>query len=88
MNAITLTIPHLTAEVFLNSAKLIKTCSVLLRREKSLSCPQHPLDKQNSSLNAQLKNWNDQTGLGIVLTLPPVLPAQWSRAVARCYLGE
>jgi len=44
---------HLTAEGFLNSANQDLQLSVL-RREKSLSCPNIPLEASKTGLNAQL----------------------------------
>ncbi|MEW5856544.1 MAG: Uma2 family endonuclease [Cyanobacteriota bacterium] len=68
MNAITLTIPHLTHEGFVELAQANQD----LRMERAATGevivmpPTYPwTGKQNSGLNAQLWLWNRQTGLGI-----------------------
>lgn len=67
--AITLTIPHLTSEGFLELCKANQ--GLQLERtatgEVIIMPPTFPwTGKQNSGLNAQLWNWNDRTSLGIV----------------------
>lgn len=69
MNAITLTIPRLSAEGFLELCKANKDLQLELTAtgEVIIMPPTFPwTGKQNSGLNAQLWNWNDRTGLGIV----------------------
>jgi Uma2 family endonuclease len=69
MNAITLTIPRLSP------ADFIELCQANQDLQLELTATGEVLimpptfswtGKQNSGLNAQLWNWNDQTGLGIV----------------------
>jgi len=63
MNAITLTIPHLTAEGFFELCQANQDLQ-LERARSHRHAPNIPwTGKQNSGLNAQLWNWNDQTGL-------------------------
>jgi len=69
MNAIALTIPHLTAEGFFELCQANQDLQMerAATGEVIVMPPTFPwTGKQNSSLNAQLWNWNDQTGLGIV----------------------
>lgn len=69
MDTITLTIPRLTPESFLELCQANRD----LQLERSatgeviIMPPTFPwTGKQNSGLNAQLWNWNDQTDLGLV----------------------
>lgn len=69
MNAITLTIPHLTAEGFFELCQANQDLQLerAATGEVIVMPPIFPwTGKQNSGLNAQLWNWNDQTGFGIV----------------------
>lgn len=69
MNTITLTIPHLSAEDFLELCKANQDLQLELTAtgEVIIMPPTFSwTGKQNSGLNAQLWNWNDKTGLGIV----------------------
>ena len=68
MNAITLTIPHLSAEGFLELCEANQDLQLehAATGEVIVMPPTFPwTGKQNSGLNAQLWNWNDQTGLGV-----------------------
>ncbi len=69
MDTITLTIPRLSAEGFLELCQANQ--DLQLERSATGEVIIMPptfswTGKQNSGLNAQLWNWNDQTGLGIV----------------------
>ena len=69
MNAITLTIPRLSAEGFLELCKANQDLQLELTAtgEVIIMPPTFSwTGKQNSGLNAQLWNWNDKAGLGIV----------------------
>ncbi len=69
INAITLTIPHLTPQGFRELCQANEDLQLELAAtgEVIIMPPTFPwTGKQNSGLNAQLWNWNDQTGLGIV----------------------
>ena len=69
MNAITLTIPRLSAEGFLELCKANQDLQLELTAtgEVIIMPPTFSwTGKQNSGLNAQLWNWNDKVGLGIV----------------------
>ncbi|MBW4577191.1 MAG: Uma2 family endonuclease [Aphanothece sp. CMT-3BRIN-NPC111] len=69
MDAITLTIPHLNAEGFLELCQANQDLQLELAAtgEVIVMPPTFPsTGKQNSGLNAQLWNWNDRTDLGIV----------------------
>ncbi|HEY9650814.1 MAG TPA: Uma2 family endonuclease [Coleofasciculaceae cyanobacterium] len=69
MNAITLTIPRLSAEGFIELCKANQDLQLELTAtgEVIIMPPTFSwTGKQNSGLNAQLWNWNDRTGLGIV----------------------
>lgn len=69
MNAIALTIPHLTAEGFFELCQANQDLQMerAATGEVIVMPPTFPwTGKQNSGLNAQLWNWNDQMGLGIV----------------------
>lgn len=68
MNAITLTIPHLSAEGFLELCQANQDLQLerAATGEVIVMPPTFPwTGKQNSSLTGQLWNWNDQTSLGI-----------------------
>jgi len=67
MNAITLTIPHLTAEGFFELCQANQDLQLerAVTGEVTVMPPTFP-GQVNSGLNAQLWNWNDQTGFGIV----------------------
>lgn len=68
MNAITLTIPHLSAEGFLELCQANQDLQLerAATGEVMIMPPTFPwTGKQNSGLNAQLWNWNEQTGLGV-----------------------
>ncbi len=67
--AITLTIPHLTSEGFLELCKANQDLQLerTATGEVIIMPPTFPwTGKQNSGLNAQVWNWNDRTSLGIV----------------------
>lgn len=69
MNAITLTIPRLSPEDFIELCQANQDLQLELTATGEVIIT--PLTfswtgKQNSGLNAQLWNWNDQTDLGIV----------------------
>jgi Uma2 family endonuclease len=69
METITLTIPRLSTEGFLELCKANQDLQLerTATGEVIIMPPTFPwTGKQNSGLNAQLWNWNDQTGLGIV----------------------
>ncbi|MBE9126193.1 MULTISPECIES: Uma2 family endonuclease [unclassified Coleofasciculus] len=69
MNAITLTIPRLSADGFLELCKANQDLQLELTAtgEVIIMPPTFSwTGKQNSGLNAQLWNWNDKTGLGTV----------------------
>lgn len=69
MNPITLTIPHLSPEDFIELCQANQDLQLELTAtgEVIIMPPTFPwTGKQNSGLNAQLWNWNDQTDLGIV----------------------
>ncbi len=69
MNTITFAIPKITPEQFLEicQANLDLRLELTASGEVIIMPPTHPwTGKQNSGLNAQLWNWNDRTGLGIV----------------------
>lgn len=69
MNAITLTIPRLNAKDFIELCQANQDLQLELTAtgEVIIMPPTFPwTGKQNSGLNAQLWNWNDKTGLGIV----------------------
>ncbi|HEY9609716.1 Uma2 family endonuclease [Allocoleopsis sp.] len=69
MNAITLTIPRLSAKGFIELCKANQDLQLELTAtgEVIIMPPTFSwTGKQNSGLNAQLWNWNDKTGLGIV----------------------
>lgn len=69
MNTITLTIPHLRAEDFLELCQANQDLRLELtaKGEVIIMPPTHSwTGKQNSGLNGQLWVWNDQAGLGIV----------------------
>jgi Uma2 family endonuclease len=69
METITLTIPRLSAEGFLELCKANQDLQLerTATGEVIIIPPTFPwTGKQNSGLNAQLWNWNDRTGLGIV----------------------
>ncbi|MFE1746444.1 Uma2 family endonuclease [Coleofasciculus sp. H7-2] len=69
MNAITLNIPHLTSEGFVELAQANQDLQLerAATGEVIIMPPTYPwTGKQNSGLNAQLWLWNRQTGLGIV----------------------
>jgi len=69
METITLTIPRLNTEGFLELCKANQDLQLerTATGEVIIMPPTFPwTGKQNSGLNAQLWNWNDQTALGIV----------------------
>jgi Uma2 family endonuclease len=69
MDTITLTIPRLSAEGFLELCKANQDLQLerTATGEVIIMPPTFSwTGKQNSGINAQLWNWNDQTGLGIV----------------------
>lgn len=69
MDTITLTIPRLSAEGFLELCQANQDLQLerTATGEVIIMPPTFSwTGKQNSGLNAQLWNWNDQTGLGIV----------------------
>ena len=69
MNAITLTIPRLSAKDFIELCQANQDLQLELTAtgEVIIMPPTFPwTGKQNSGLNAQLWNWNDRIGLGIV----------------------
>lgn len=69
MDTITLTIPRLSAEGFLELCQANQDLQLerTATGEVIIMPPTFAwTGKQNSGLNAQLWNWNDQTGLGIV----------------------
>src|SRR5919199_551532 len=69
MDTITLTIPRLSAEGFLELCKANQDLQLerTATGEVIIMPPTFSwTGKQNSGLNAQLWNWNDRTGLGIV----------------------
>jgi Uma2 family endonuclease len=69
MNTITLNIPHLSAENFVELCQANQDLQLerAATGEVILMAPTYPsTGKRNSGLNAQLWNWNDRTNLGIV----------------------
>ncbi|MBW4569779.1 MAG: Uma2 family endonuclease [Tolypothrix carrinoi HA7290-LM1] len=69
MNAITLTIPHMSAEGFVELCQANEHLQIerAATGEVIVMPPTYPwTGKKNSGLNAQLWNWNDRIGLGIV----------------------
>lgn len=69
MNAITLTIPHLTSDGFVELCQANEELQLerAATGEVMIMPPTFPwTGKQNSGLNAQLWYWNDQRSLGIV----------------------
>lgn len=69
MNAITLTIPHLTSDGFAELCQANEELQLerAVTGEVIIMPPTFPwTGKQNSGLNAQLWYWNDQRSLGIV----------------------
>lgn len=69
MNIITLKIPHLTAKDFVELCAANRDLQLerAMAGEVIIMPPTYPwTGKSNSSLNAQLWNWNDRTSLGLV----------------------